>query len=206
MNKIILSYDFDEVLKECINDLDKNFVKIFHYEEFKIDNAREVIAEAYIASEQKKTICILANSYNILAQNALLKILEEAPNNVEFILFAKNKNTFLSTVRSRLIIDDKRKRNEIQAFEIDLKQMQLKDIYDFLKRQIDNTQEQTKQKIESLLLSVFQSHIILNQEELESFDYAILANSNYQRGDYVFLPLLLMILQKKKGDNVYTAN
>lgn len=199
MNKIILSYDFDEVLKECVDDLNKSFVKIFHCEEFKIDDAHEVIAEAYMASEQKKTICILANSYNIFAQNALLKILEETPSNVEFILFAKNKNTFLNTVRSRLIIDDKRKKNEIQAFEIDLKQMQLKDIYDFLKKQIDNTQEQTKQKIESLLLSVFQSHIILNQEELESFDNAILANSNYQRSDYIFLPLLLMILQKKRG-------
>lgn len=204
-SRIILTHHFDTALELVCASLDKNFVRIFRTEEFKIEDAHQVITEAYIASDQKKTLCILANSYNIFAQNALLKILEEPPNNIEYILFAKNKNSFLNTIRSRLQIEDKREKVARESLEIDINQMKLEDIYNFLKKETDETQEMIKQKIQALLFDSYKAGVVFGQQELESFDAAILANINYQRSSYIFLPLLLMILQKKKN-NVYTTN
>ncbi|WP_104697890.1 MULTISPECIES: DNA polymerase III subunit delta' [unclassified Helicobacter] len=204
-NKIILTHHFDNTLETFLAPLDRNFVRIFRSEEFKIEDAHQVITEAYIASDKKKYLCIIANSYNTFAQNALLKILEEPPKNIEFILFAKNKNSLLNTIRSRLQIEDRREKVRLEPFELNLEQLKLEDIHNFLKKDFDETQEKLKQKIQSLLFSAHKAGIMFNQQELENFDAALLANSNYQRGNYIFLPLLLMILQKKRN-NVYTTN
>ncbi len=74
----------------------------FVCEDFKIEDAKEVIAEAYKSEENTKTLILGAKSFTIPAQNALLKILEEPPKNIVFVLLAPNKSTFLPTVRSRM--------------------------------------------------------------------------------------------------------
>ena len=201
MNKIILSHDLEGELHEQCALLEREFVRVFECDEFKIADAQALITEAYITSHQKKTIFAVANSFNFIAQNALLKILEEPPRNTEFVLIAKNKNVFLSTVRSRLQIEDKRQKVEIEPFGLNLKQMRLADIYDFLKTLAEGSpsREETKQQIQSLLFSVKEAGIAFSQEELESFDGAILANASHQRQEYILLPLLLMVLQKKRG-------
>ncbi len=199
MGKIILSHHFEEELEHQLSSLDRDFVRIFRCEEFKIDDAHEVIAQAYISSHQKKTLLIIANSFNVFAQNALLKVLEEPPSNIDFILMAKNKNALLNTVRSRLLIEDKRQKVIPKDFVLNLKQMQLQDIYAFLKSDADTSIEAVKQEIQSLLFSAYKLGICFNQEELDSFNEAILANVHYQRREYVFLPLLLMILKKRRS-------
>ena len=74
----------------------------FLRDDFKIEDAKEVISEAYKSEENTKTLILGAKSFTVPAQNALLKILEEPPRNIVFILLAPNKSTFLPTVRSRL--------------------------------------------------------------------------------------------------------
>ena len=51
----------------------------FVCDDFKIEDAKEVIAEAYKSEENTKTLILGAKSFTIPAQNALLKILEEPP-------------------------------------------------------------------------------------------------------------------------------
>ena len=71
---------------------------------FHIDKIREIRQSAYVVpNEGKYKIYILENAQNmtINAQNALLKILEEPPKAVIFILLCKSSHELLDTIRSR---------------------------------------------------------------------------------------------------------
>lgn len=71
---------------------------------YNIDTIREVREDAYvIANEARNKVYILTEVDNmgIPAQNALLKILEEPPPNVVFILTCISSMNLLQTIRSR---------------------------------------------------------------------------------------------------------
>lgn len=72
---------------------------------FSVDAVREVRSNAFIVpNESDKKIYILKNAQNMneQAQNALLKILEEPPSYVFFIIVTTSKSTMLETVMSRV--------------------------------------------------------------------------------------------------------
>lgn len=199
---ILLSDDISREIEYQGMGILHEFLRVFEREEFKIEDSHEVIVEAYIASEKVKTIIIAAQSFNIFAQNALLKVIEEPPNNIRFILIAKNKTSLLATIRSRLPLQDKRKRTNPRVLEVNLKHLTIKGIYDFLKLLEGKTnisREETKEGIQALLFSLRQDGFKLFENELKSFDEALIANQNYQKDIYLFLPLLLMVLSKNKN-------
>ena len=73
---------------------------------FHVDTVRNIISDAYIQpNEAEYKVYILANAHcmNQNAQNALLKILEEPPKYVVFILTTESKSALLSTVLSRSV-------------------------------------------------------------------------------------------------------
>ena len=91
---------------------------------FHVDTVRNIIGDAYIRpNEAEYKVYILANAHcmNQNAQNALLKILEEPPKYVVFILTCESKSALLSTVLSRSVcvtlegIDIDRAANYISA-------------------------------------------------------------------------------------------
>lgn len=74
---------------------------------FHVDTVRDVIENAYVQpNEADYKIYILGNCHcmNENAQNALLKILEEPPKYVMFILTVNNKSALLETVLSRSVV------------------------------------------------------------------------------------------------------
>ncbi len=175
-------------------------IKTFN-KDFKIEHAKEVISKAHLKHSEPNAFLIAAPSYGIEAQNALLKILEEPPNNVCFIMFAKSPNHVLATIKSRLIKEDKRQKIPLKPLDLDLSRLDLKDIYAFLKnsdKENFDSRENQREKIESLLESINRHQIPLNEQELQAFDLAIKANSSYYKLSYNLLPLLLSLLSKKK--------
>ncbi|AUZ05812.1 MULTISPECIES: DNA polymerase III subunit delta' [Vitreoscilla] len=75
--------------------------------QIKVDTVREILAFAQLSSHQggKRVVVISpAESLNIQAANALLKVLEEPPENVVFILISHHRDRLLPTVLSRLQI------------------------------------------------------------------------------------------------------
>ena len=75
--------------------------------EIYVEQIRDIVADAAILPNEadvKVYIIRDAGTMNAAAQNALLKILEEPPYFVAFILVADNANTLLETVRSRCVI------------------------------------------------------------------------------------------------------
>lgn len=74
---------------------------------FHIDAVRSLRREAYIRpNEADRKVFILENAHNmtVQAQNALLKIIEEPPAGVMFILTCDNKSAMLETVLSRVTV------------------------------------------------------------------------------------------------------
>ena len=73
----------------------------------KIDDIRGIIKSAYIKPvHSKKKIFYIKDAHlmNTRAQNAFLKVLEEPPKDVMFILTVKNKNLLLETIKSRVAL------------------------------------------------------------------------------------------------------
>lgn len=74
---------------------------------FHVDVVRDVIKDVYIKpNEADYKVYILGNAdcMSVSAQNALLKVLEEPPEYVVFILTAQSKSMLLETVLSRSVV------------------------------------------------------------------------------------------------------
>ena len=74
--------------------------------EFPVETVREIRQDAYIApNEGARKIYLIdrAHTMNAAAQNALLKIIEEPPGFVNFLLLCENRSRMLPTILSRAI-------------------------------------------------------------------------------------------------------
>lgn len=205
LGEIHITHTPQDLIERLTLNLDPENYYIVEREEFKIDDAKKVIAESYLTIKNDILIILNANKYNQAAQNALLKITEEPPEKVKFILIAKNKNAFLPTIRSRMRIISHKQRIEIPPFDLDVNKLTLESIYHFCKYNDDadhrHTKDEVKIRIESLLYALNDAKIPLNKNELAYFDKAIAFNQNdaSEKENYIFLPLLLRLLQKQKG-------
>lgn len=96
-----------EPCRRVLNRITPDVIDIFPDEgkqSINVDQARSIRTDAYIApNEMDFKVYILhgADKMNVQTQNALLKILEEPPKFVSFILLSSNVAAFLPTVRSR---------------------------------------------------------------------------------------------------------
>lgn len=92
---------------KVINDNHPDILKIGDdgtSKSFHIDKIRTLRQDAFVVpneSDYKVYMLDYANNMTISAQNALLKILEEPPKGVVFILLCKSSSLLLQTVRSR---------------------------------------------------------------------------------------------------------
>lgn len=200
---IHITQHFTPLIEELILGYEEQYVEVFEREDFKIDDAKEVITQSYLTREKQSLIILAANKYNHAAQNALLKIIEEPPSKIQFILIAKNKNALLPTIRSRMRIITHKSHLELPPFALNVKKLNLQEIYHFCKQNEGKTpsKEETKLQIESLLFALKEAKIKLTQRELSLFDTAIKLNQNdaTEKHNYIFLPLLLRIYQKQKN-------
>jgi len=124
-SKIIISNNPNTSKAEVLKQLSAKIVKLFEKDDFLLEDAKIVAKEAYISESEIKYLLIIANSFNIYAQNSLLKMLEEPPKNTIFIIISNSKTNFLPTIRSRIQIithtQEKRDRN----IELNLSKMNL---------------------------------------------------------------------------------
>lgn len=100
------------VCSACVKAKNNNHPDIFETDgrtkksdAFTIDSVREIRSNAFIVpNEANAKVYILKNGQNMneQAQNALLKILEEPPSYVYFIILTTTKSSMLETVISRV--------------------------------------------------------------------------------------------------------
>ena len=197
-SQIVICQDLEYAKEYVLQNIHTRLVKSFFTDEFKVENAAAVVKEAYIAEEEHKYIILGALSYNIYAQNALLKLLEEPPRNIIFIVISRSKNALLPTIRSRLpqkILQVEK--NDI-SLDLDIAHLDLTQIFDFLAKHRHVGKEELKEIIQKLLYeSVVVHGIKLNAQELDMFDKTLELSALNSRGQNLLSYLLLTIYQAK---------
>ncbi|WP_198304492.1 DNA polymerase III subunit delta' [Arcobacter vandammei] len=197
---ILLVDDIEQALERQISLYPKHSTRVIkndEKDEFQIAQANLAIKEAYIATSETKYIFLCGATFRIEAQNALLKILEEPPLNIVFIILTNLKSTLLPTIYSRLAYKNLRKIEEKQESNLDIKRLDLKDIYSFLKENQKISKDEAKNIVESILIKIKNEKIELKEKELEIFSKAIKLLDLNSKPINVLTLLLLTIFNKK---------
>ena len=166
-------------------------------DEFQIEQANKTLKEAYIASNETKYLFLCGATFRVEAQNALLKILEEPPKNIVFILLVSSKNSLLPTIYSRLPYKNLKKVVEKDDIELNIKKLDLKDIYTFIKNNQKITKDEAINIVETILIKANRENIKLNQKELDIFFKSIKLLELNSKPTTVLTYLLLSILEKE---------
>jgi len=170
---ILIASDYEEEAQKFENDLKPFRVVKFIEENFKIEHAKLVTAEAYISESQTKYIVIAAKEFTSVAQNSLLKLLEEPPRNIEFIIISPTKSNLLATVRSRLPILQTDTDNNIQTIELNLARIDYKEVFSFLKQHARVSKNEAKSLVEAIFYrATVIDKLIVTENQLEIFDKA----------------------------------
>ena len=161
-------------------------------ESFKIEHAKAVLAESYISESQTKYIILAASDLTDVAQNSLLKLLEEPPKNIEFIIISPTKSNLLPTVRSRLPILKVNNAHKIKELELNLARLDYKDVFSFLKEHARIKKDDAKILVEALFYrATVIDMLILTPLQLENFDKAYRLLNLNSRPQSVFAMLLM---------------
>ncbi len=186
----------DQNCKFFIKNSEKNSEK--QSEDFLLEDAKNVVKEAYIAENEKKIIILGAKTYNIYAQNSLLKILEEPPRNIIFILVSETKNVFLPTIRSRLLVKELEYQEEKIAIDLDLGRLELSDIYDFVQKNSRIKKNELKNLMQNIISDAILNYKLnFKAKELEHFEKLLQLSDLNSRPANILTSLLLTIFLKR---------
>lgn len=200
VSQVIISSDIDDTVIQ-LEGLQQNerFVKIIKEDTFLVEDAKLAIEKAYMASEETTVIIIAAKTFSPVVQNKLLKVIEEPPPKKEFILITPSKATILDTIRSRLPIMVLSQDKEEEKLELDLGQLSLATVYDFVQ-----THKRTDAKVMKGLVERISKEAIhsqgyhLDEKTLTLFSNAFMALDVGSPPPFVLNTLLLKLLARKK--------
>jgi len=182
---------------------DERFVEIIKLDpkddSFKVEDAKLAIEKAYMASEEITVIILAAKTFSPIVQNKLLKVIEEPPRNKEFILITASKATILPTIRSRLPIKVLSERIEEEVLGLDVAQLTLASVYDFVQSHKRTDAKAMKRIVERIGKEAMHSgRYNLDEKTLELLSNAFRALDVGSPPQFVLITLLLKLLAKKK--------
>ena len=195
-SEIIITDDVEACAEELKEELSSSRVVLFVKEKFLIEDAKAVIAEAYISEEREKYLVIAAREYNVYSQNALLKVLEEPPRNIVFIMISPSKSALLPTIRSRLPVRKERLQSSLPALSIDLARLDLQAVFEFVSKHKNSSRNELKELIEALYIQALRQGVQLKEREIENFDTAYRLLELNARGSSVLLLILMGLLHE----------
>jgi len=168
-------------------------------ETFSVVDAKLAIEKAYMASEEITIIILAAKSFSPIVQNKLLKVIEEPPKNKEFILIVESKSTILATIKSRLPITVLSEVKEEESLGLDLKQLSLATVYEFIQSHKRTDAKAMKYLVERISKEAISSQKYdLDEKTLILFSNAFMALDVGSPPQFVLNALLLKLLARKK--------
>jgi len=191
LNVIFISNNIDQAKEKLLSQY--NNILLFEDNELKLPLVKEIKEEAYKTTNENKIILIKAINLRIESQNALLKLLEETPDKIQFFILTTSKYALLETIRSRMEI--KTINFETPKIEINLNIDRLitKDIYEILKQNL------SKQELKIYIQELFKKIKNPNQRLLDNFEMAIkLVDLNTDR--QAILSLLLLSIRENNAN------
>ncbi len=197
---ILVSSDIEDRVESLKNSMSTSRVVEFIRDDFLLDDSKSVVAEAYISESELKHIIICAKQLRTEAQNALLKILEEPPRNILFIIIVPSISVLLPTIRSRLIVKSEISAKERQGVDLSLTNLDLRSMFEFITSIERTDRHGAKELIQRLF---YQATAIekmkLNRAQLDAFDLAfrlLELNSNQK---HITLMLLTHFLKERSS-------
>ena len=172
-------------------------IKFFFKDDFLIDDAKAVVKEAYVAESSQKIIALGAKSYNLYAQNSLLKILEEPPRNVAFIVAVPSKTSLLPTIRSRLPIQSYASEVDKIATGLNFRTLDLQDIYGFVQERKFMEKRELKSLIQSITTEALAQGLRFSEEELSLFQNLLQLAELNSRAHNLLSTQLLTIFNRR---------
>jgi len=199
-SQLLITSDIDVAL-EKLEDIktDEQFIKIISYDNFLVDDAKLAIEKAYITSDNRAIIILASNNFSDIVQNRLLKIIEEPPPNKEFIIITTSKSSILPTIKSRLPIYTIKNRLEPEDLGLDLKNLNLEVVYNFLQENKRINSINAKDKIQKIIKeAIFSKSYNLDRTTLDLFDNSYKALDKGSPPPFILSALMLKLLAKKK--------
>ncbi len=198
---ILISSEVESEFNRIKDELKPSRVVGFIEDEFKIEHAKAVVAEAYISEAETKYLVLGANSFNNISQNSLLKLLEEPPRNIELIIISPNKSNLLATVRSRMPILKGEKKKEPLQIDINLSRISYKELFEFLKANARVKKSEAKALIEALYhRATVVEKLILTSVQLQNFDKAYRLLELNSRPQSVLAMLVMSFVGEKNAN------
>ncbi|OHE03144.1 MAG: DNA polymerase III subunit delta' [Sulfurimonas sp. RIFOXYD12_FULL_33_39] len=198
---ILISNNIEAEFERLRNELKPNRVVGFIEDEFKIEHAKAVIAESYISESQVKYIILGANNFNHISQNSLLKLLEEPPRNIEYILISSTKSNLLPTVRSRMPILQTKTTYSVQEITLNLSRVNYAEVFEFLKINARVKKSEAKSLVEALYnRATVIDKLILNASQLQNFDKAYRLLELNSRPQSVLAMLIMSFVGEKSAN------
>jgi DNA polymerase-3 subunit delta' len=200
VSQVIISSDIDDTVIQ-LEGLQQNerFVKIIKEDTFLVEDAKLAIEKAYMASEETTVIIIAAKTFSPIVQNKLLKVIEEPPAKKEFILITPSKATILDTIRSRLPIMVLSQEKEEERLDLDLSQLSLATVYDFVQTHKRTDAKAMKELVERISKAAIHSQAYnLDEKTLTLFSNTYIALDVGSPPQFVLNTLLLKLLARKK--------
>jgi len=195
---IITNYPEDTISNIESLITNQRLIKIVKDENFLVEDVRLAIEKAYIASSVPTIIILSAKEFSPIIQNRLLKVIEEPPKGVEFILITRSKSTILPTIRSRLPIEVLKEHIEIEKLELNIKELNLALVYAFVQKHKRVSGAEAKILVEKISIDAMKSgryNIDTNTLNLFSDSYKVLNVGSSPQ--FVLMTLLLKLLSKK---------
>lgn len=196
---IILTDETEERAEALKHALAGHRTVMFVRDDFLIDDAKAVIAEAYVSESTLKYIILAAKQFNVYSQNALLKLLEEPPRNIAFVILAPSKSVLLPTVRSRLPLVNELAHDAPSGIELRLGTLDLGSLYQFVVSQPRRDRHEAKQLIEAIF---YQASVIeqlrLSPQHLDAFERAFRLIELNARLQNILLTVLMPFLPEQR--------
>ncbi len=200
-SQIIIASDFAKIIDDIKASGEHNdkFVEIVREGNFLVDDVKLAIEKAYVASSDRTIIILAADSYSDVVQNRLLKIIEEPPPNKEFILLFPSKSIILPTIRSRLPISVVDESNDELEIDLDVANLDLRSVYDFVHQNAREDSSKVKEMIEYITKKALQAQRYnMDESTLKLFENSIKVLDRGSPASFVLSAVLLKLLAKKK--------
>lgn len=169
-------------------------------DEFLLEDAKKVVKEAYIAESEEKILILCAKGYRIEAQNSLLKILEEPPRNIVFILIAPTKTIFLPTIRSRLGLEELKIPPKNTHSGLDIARLDEKIVYEFVHARTRIGKIELKELVQNITTEAILEHgLVFSSKELDHFSTLLSLCELNSRPQAILFSLLLTIMQRQRA-------
>ena len=199
ISKIVLSDRFDEIYETLRGEFPGALFHRIEADDFLIEHAKEAVERASLTSESEKIILLAAKRFTPIAQNKLLKIIEEPPPKTHFVLVTPSKSGLLPTVRSRLPIENRMESGSEEVSGVDLERFDLARLFDLLQqnRRIDAKKARTL--VETLSReAMISGRYRLDEELLRTFSESVRLLDMGSPPHFVLARLGLKLLERKR--------